>query len=365
MYVTKRGNKYRAWERVVIDGTVKRISVTMDRDTPQARRKAAELLNQKKVKPPSELTFKGLVSLYIEYQQATVKQSTWTRNKATLERLERVFGANKKVEEITAGFISSKLLQKTKNPGTYNEYLARVKALFRWAYQHDHISTAEFIEKLKPLKEDLTDSQKVAEKFLEADELKKVLEAASDFYAPIFEFLALSGLRIGELIALDDEDVTQDDIIVRKTYDSNNHVVNTPKTSAGWRYVHIQPELRDSIRRIRKTSRLHCLASGFRQPYFVVNLYGGRLSYVNTEYTFKRLCVRVIGRELTLHALRHTHVALMAEQGVDIEAISRRLGHSNSRITKQIYYHVTEKQRQKDNAAFDSVKILNKKVIPM
>lgn len=363
MYVTKRGNKYRAWERVVIDGTVKRISVTMDRDTPQARRKAQEQLNEKKVKPPSELTYKRLVSLYIDYQKATVKMSTWTRNKATLERLGRVFGDDTKVENITAGFISSKLLQITKNPGTYNEYLSRVKALFRWAYQHDHVKSAEFVEKLKPLKDDKM--ERIEDKYLETEELQLILDNATPFFSPIFEFLALSGLRIGELIALEDKDVTETDIIVRQNYDSNNHVINTPKTPSGWRYVHIQPELRDCIRRIRMNTRKYSLASGFRTPYFVVNVHGGRLSYVNTEHTFKRLCVRVLGRELTLHALRHTHVSLTAENGVDLNAIARRCGHKNSKVTKDIYYHVTKKQREKDNAAFDSVSLFTKKVIPM
>ena len=365
MYVTKRGNKYRAWERIVVDGVPKRISVTMDRDTPQARNKARRQLEAKKVKPSSSLTYKELVEAYINFQKATMKMSTWTRNESTLLRLADTFGKNKKVEDMTAGFISARLLTKTKEPGTYNEYLKRLKAMFRWAYQHDHIASAEFINKLKPIKEDMTESQKVADKFLESEELEKLLAAATPFYSAVFEFLALSGLRIGELIALEDKDVTDTDIIVRQTYDMNNNVVNTPKTEASWRYVHIQPELKDCIRRIRQMSKQHCLVSRRRPPYFVVNVNGGRLSYVNANNTYKSLCVRVLKRQLTLHSLRHTHVALMCEQGIELRALSQRLGHSDSKITQQIYYHVTEKQRQKDNAAFDSVTIFEKKVIPM
>ena len=56
--------------------------------------------------------------------------------------------------------------------------------------------------------------------------------------------------------------------------------------------------------------------------------------------------------------MRHTHVALMAEQGVDFETISRRLGHANSKITREIYSHVTKKVREQDNQKIKNVQLL-------
>lgn len=356
MYITERNGKYRAWERIVIDGKVKKISVTMEKNTAQSRKKAQEELNKKKIRPDTELRYDNLVELYITYQKSTLKASTWTRNEASLKRLSETFG-NAKLSTMTAGFISSRLLQKTSNPGTYNEYLKRIKGMFRWAYRYDYIESSACVDKIQPLKEDMTDSQKVVDKYLETDELRTVLDATTPYYRNIFEFLALSGLRIGELIALEDADITETDIIVRKTYDNNNGIINTPKTPAGWRYVHIQPELMQCINRIRNQSRTYRIRTGTRMPYFVISPQGGRLSYAKTNRTFGALCVRLTGRKLTLHALRHTHVALMAEAGVDLDAISRRIGHQGTKITKEIYYHVTKKQQEKDNSAFDSVTI--------
>jgi len=363
MYVTKRGNKFRAWERVVIDGVPKRISVTMDKDTPQARKKAAEALKKRMLKPDSSMRYDELVEAYITYQKATLKMSTWTRNQASLKRLSDTFG-NARISDMTAGFITNRLLTKTTEPATFNEYLKRLKAMFRWAYRSDYIESAACVDKIRPLK-DTPERVKVSEKFLEACELQKILDAAPEFYSAVFGFLALSGLRIGELIALEDEDVTETDIIVKATYDHLNNVLNTPKTSASWRYVHIQPELSLYVNELRKLSNLHRMVSGVRASYFVVNRYGRRLSYVKTANTFKTLCARLTGKELSLHALRHTHVALMAENGADMEMIARRCGHSSSKITKEIYYHVTEKQREKDNAQLDKISLLKQKVIPM
>jgi integrase len=46
------------------------------------------------------------------------------------------------------------------------------------------------------------------------------------------------------------------------------------------------------------------------------------------------------------------------EQGVSIDTISRRLGHENSQITREIYLHVTEKLKERDNEEIAKVKIM-------
>ena len=63
-------------------------------------------------------------------------------------------------------------------------------------------------------------------------------------------------------------------------------------------------------------------------------------------------------KEFILHihfAVRGCSLALMAEQGVPLDVISRRLGHSDSRITMNIYFHVTKKMREKDNQKIKEV----------
>ena len=366
MYVTKRGDKFRAWERIVVNGTEKRISVTMEKNTAQARKNAQEALRAKLAELThklSDMTYSELVEAYIVYQKATLKLSTVTRNESTLKRLKDTFD-DARLNDMTAGFIQTRLMKLTSEPGTYNEYLKRIKAMFRWAYRSDFIESSACVDKLKPLKDE-GKKARIADKYLEADELKKVLEASPPYFSEIFEFLALSGLRIGELLALNDEDVTDTDIIVKATYDFHNDVLNTPKTESSWRYVHIQPELKDCIRRLRTLTKQRMLIYRFRSPYFVVSYTGGRLSYELTNRTFKGICERVTGRPLTLHALRHSHVALMASSGADLDQIARRVGHSSSQLTRDIYFHVTDKQRQKDNETFDKISILTQKVVPL
>jgi integrase len=50
-----------------------------------------------------------------------------------------------------------------------------------------------------------------------------------------------------------------------------------------------------------------------------------------------------------IHDLRHTAATLMREEGVDIEVVQRRLGHSSIAVTLDVYGHVGE-TRQRDAA---------------
>ena len=44
---------------------------------------------------------------------------------------------------------------------------------------------------------------------------------------------------------------------------------------------------------------------------------------------------------------------------MSLEAIARRLGHSSSNVTKEIYFHVTEKLKERDEAAMDNISIIS------
>ncbi|MEK4229266.1 site-specific integrase [Solibacillus sp. FSL H8-0538] len=56
-----------------------------------------------------------------------------------------------------------------------------------------------------------------------------------------------------------------------------------------------------------------------------------------------------IKKRFYTYILRHTHISLLAEAGVDLQYIMNRVGHRNSATTTKIYLHVTEGMRE--NAA--------------
>ena len=61
--------------------------------------------------------------------------------------------------------------------------------------------------------------------------------------------------------------------------------------------------------------------------------------------------------EIRLHDLRHTCATILIAEGVDIETISHRLGHSRASVTLDVYGHFME--HLDDTAADALAKILD------
>jgi integrase len=59
---------------------------------------------------------------------------------------------------------------------------------------------------------------------------------------------------------------------------------------------------------------------------------------------------------IRLHDLRHTMITLLIEEGVNIKAIQERAGHSSSRITTDVYGHITKKVRDMTAEKFEKFK---------
>lgn len=59
-------------------------------------------------------------------------------------------------------------------------------------------------------------------------------------------------------------------------------------------------------------------------------------------------------KRITLHEFRKTHVSLCAMAGMKLEDIMYRVGHKNSKMTKQVYnyFYPEREERSADNAKF-------------
>ncbi len=369
MWVEERPNgKFKFCERYTdyLTGNVKRVSVIMDKNTAQTRKIAQRTLEQKiqdamTVKPKQQYTLKELVEEYRKSQLLTVKKSTYKRNYHACKTILEILGENTIVERLTARYVRDKFLETGKAPGTLNEHLRRFRALIRWGYHNDLLQDASFLDKVENFK-DIPHKVKIQDKYLEASELKQLLQ---EMYDPVWrlltEFLALSGMRLGEAIALEDSDVdlSAGEIHVTKTFDSVNKVVTPPKSFCSIRDVFIQKELAATCRNIRAQMLRRRLMYGIDKPkLFMFSTQGAHIHYYTYNKYLKENSLKILGREITPHALRHTHASLLLEQGISIDTISRRLGHENSDVTREIYLHVTKKLQEKDNQQIAKISIL-------
>lgn len=349
-------------------GKTKKVSVTIPKNTAQNRKAAQIALTEKinKALGPvqkKDITFNQLIELHRAYQEKTVKASTLTRNFHAGNTLMEILGADTLMSRMSAGYVNQQMLKTGDSAGTINERLKRLRSIVRWGYKNDHLSDISWMDKLENMK-DTPHRYKIRDKFLESDELQRLLAGMEEeFWRLLTKFLVLSGLRFGEAAALQKKDVDLKNkiIYVNSTYDVINDVVTDPKTPASIREVYIQPELDAVCRSINAfmlRRKLMCVRQGMK--YFMFDEDGGFINFFSYNKYLKDNAERILGREkITPHVLRHTHVSLMAEQGVDLDTISRRLGHENSKVTREIYLHVTKKMKERDRAQIEKVRLIS------
>ena len=352
MWVEQLRNGFRLVDRINIDGKMKRVSVHLDRDTPQARRKATEELNEKirtlahAEEKTSEISLEQAIEDYLSLKDC--RESTRKNAKMNLKHCSDVFG-NVKLSDLTPPVIRRTLYKANLKPTVINRSLSALKTFLEWCVDMEYLLQNP-AKHIRPLKIDapLRDPESL---YLEPDRLKKLLDQLDGMAYYLTNFLALTGMRIGEASALLLEDIGPKYISVVKSYSEMTNEVTLPKNRSSIREVFIQPELRELINEYLKWRNMDIMSKGIRPSTLFYSITGG----IYREQYLDRI-INKLGAHP--HILRHTHVALLAEQGVSLEAIARRIGHKGKGTTESVYYHVTEKQKQKDEEMLSQIRIL-------
>lgn len=332
------------------DGKWHKASVVLAKDTPQARRSAEKALKDKIegiLSAKEEKRLNELISEYLAHKD--IKPSSLRNYRAGFNKIIELLD-DATVSELSAPFIKRKIIESGKDTVTTNRYILLLNTLFKWAHEYGYINAPVKISPEKAKKK----IREASELYLEADELKELLdEMQGTHYGYICSFMALTGCRIGEAVALTLDDIGEKHITITKTYDPNNKVINTPKTATSERKIYIQSELRAMLKEYLEWRRINMMAHGIRTNLLFYSYNGG---YFSAETL--RIRLHEIDPKLHPHIFRHTHVALLAEQGLPLDTISRRLGHADSQITKDVYFHVTKKIQENDEELIERVSFL-------
>lgn len=359
-YVEKFKDPLTGKERAV-SVTIKpsRSKRTDDRIAEEEIRKKISKLHSSSITNIKKLTLGQLCEKYIIRQKQEYKEQTAESSRMHLNTVRRLIGDDVIVNRLNATIVREKLW--CDDSTTYNGRLKIFKAMMNWAYKADLVSDVTYLKKI-PKRKTAPVRYKDADKYLEHDEIQILLDGMRiDQWKNLTEFLLLSGLRVGEAIALRDSDVdTKNRIIhVTKTYAAvTRKITDTPKTETSVRDVYMQDELLSICRRIKKFERQRQIKFVYRSDLFMSDLEGKHICYDSYAKYFREYTEKILGRRLTPHSLRHTHTALLAESGIPLEEISRRLGHADSKITKDVYMHVTEKMREQAEERIKNVKML-------
>ncbi|MCU5746815.1 tyrosine-type recombinase/integrase [Staphylococcus sp. SQ8-PEA] len=75
---------------------------------------------------------------------------------------------------------------------------------------------------------------------------------------------------------------------------------------------------------------------------YIFNTGVGLITHNAVTKTFQRFLLQNSLGNYTLHAIRHTHASTLLANGLSIQYVSKRLGHSNIEITWRVYSHLLD-----------------------
>lgn len=186
---------------------------------------------------------------------------------------------------------------------------------------------------------------------LNLDEIRRFLAAASsDRLYPLYVVAIYTGLRQGELFALQwsDVDLEAETLTVHGTLKIVQGEVKIcePKTAKGRRRLGLPKAALDALRSLR--------GDGERSGFVFTDTDGGPLRRANvTIRSFHPILKKAELPQIHFHALRHCHASLLATvPGINPKIISERLGHASIDITLDTY---TTLFRGYDRVAIDAL----------
>ena len=182
-------------------------------------------------------------------------------------------------------------------------------------------------------------------RLLSREELQKLLiQAQAEGYYEVFLLELTTGLRVGELMALQWDDLnlnTGELRIERQVYQIKGELlIQPPKNKASIRTVILPPAMVTELKKYKQTvfSRWMFPSPKKEDAPIAPSVVSHRLAKILKHAGCKKV---------RFHDLRHVFATNALEHGMDVKTLSTVIGHVSSATTLNVYAHVTDDmQRQ-------------------
>lgn len=377
--ITQKGIKYKYIERYINPLTQKecKVSVTLGQATAQAKKQAFILLQEKinnktnEIKP-TLLTFEEVAKEWFESNAKVTKPSTINGNRIMMNRIISMLPNGILLHRLTTQIVQ-KLLNtlyhdENKTYGYTRKFYILIKQIYKYAYRIGYIQDIQFLDRVELRKKPFTQDEilKIKNKFLSQDELKAVLLQLNNLHPRLskaMEFIALTGLRFGELTALRYCDWLNNEIDVNGTIvtcatKSDSICRGTPKNIYSHRIVPINDRAKYILEWFKNdNNRLKLWGNSYNDRGYIFTSNNG--NPINLQYANRVLRkIQIEGKRISTHIFRHTHISMLSDMNVPIKAIMERVGHNDPRTTLAIYTHVSEQSKQQIINKLNNIKIV-------
>ncbi|OTN86583.1 hypothetical protein A5819_003433 [Enterococcus sp. 7E2_DIV0204] len=346
-----------------LTGKSKRVSVLKSNKTRQTQKEAMYILNNKitdklnqKEFVAKEITFFDLYEeWYTQYKQQ-VAEGTYLPTKNMLKAVIKDIGNETLVSRIDHRLVNDILDSYLYNKNLSNKYVSIIKTkinlIMKYAIRKEYIFDNP-IDKVEINFKKEFKTAKIKDKYLEDAEYKSLIEFTmnhNERYGLLFQWLYLTGMRPGEAIGLLKSDINIENatasingtLLYRERSIKDMVKSDKTKTAAGMRKIDLSSKTMQIYHKlINLNPKGDFLFQTSNNTPIVTTAINTYLRQHKTEMGIDE------NKPLSSHIFRHTHISKLAEIGTPVYVIQDRVGHEDSKITQQIYLHVTEGMREK------------------
>lgn len=293
-----------------------------------------------------------------------IAESSHTRFRQTFKRHFKEFG-KKKIRNLTEldfiEFLEYQIPEHNLSSKSFSNLKTVVRGILKRAKRQGYItwspqlmfedldiSDREFCKNYKEDSELVFDEQETAD-------MINYLKDNCDIKNAGILLIFVSGIRIGELVALCHEDLNPEENTIRirrtetryqdKDYHTIYEIKDYPKTRAGLREIVIPSAYQWLIR------DLYCNS---KNGDFVFTEDGERLTTYRIRRREYAVCRKLHIRKKSPHKIRATYDTILLDANIDNRTVKDQMGHSEIR-TSENYYHRNRKTFNKKRAIIDSI----------
>ncbi|TDP59812.1 tyrosine-type recombinase/integrase [Aminicella lysinilytica] len=182
------------------------------------------------------------------------------------------------------------------------------------------------------------------------NEVKAILEAPNRKHF-LFLMALSTGLRIGELLALEYDDLRDDCVVVSKQLNSHYKIledgsrelettIKKVKSSSSNRSVPLPASVLRELEEYRNWHQTEMMQNGYRTTYLFTSDTGKIIYASNVRRAWMRH-LKSCGIEYRkFHSCRATYCTMLCRQGIPLETAYKLMGHSDINVTAQFYRYV-------------------------
>ena len=291
----------------------------------------------------SEWTLESLINHWLfNIYKGTVKPNSFFR----MESLFRIHVLPHRIAKVQLSNLTTIVvesffsdLKNSSSESVYNDVYYKFKRIMEYA-KNIHAINSNPTKTITPLKVKKNEKQ-----VWSVDEQLAIIKCLEDNYLDNLIRLAFaSGLRLGELLGLNWDDLKNGVLTVNKQWQRQKlinadgtkryvDIIDDPKTQGSARFVPLPTNINDYFEQRRESGIM------FKGSI------GGYISRGDPANRLKEIQAKLGIPYRNFHMIRHAYATRLFEKGADPKSVQKLLGHKTIATTMKIYTHVMNSRK--------------------